>query len=321
LLSKVSSFYQESQGAVFFVSTDYSEFILPLDLLMKLEHIIIGAGRSGTTSLVAYLQQHNAVNFTKIKEVTYFSVLDHYNRGVDFLHGFFQNEHGLLSTSDTYLLMDKDAPKRIFEYNPNIKITLILRDPAARTFSNYNFSVNHGYIKDGIGLIESEKLEKDFLNRDIVTQNNYCNFYGSLYALHLNNWLKYFKREQIFICTTNQLKENPQLLMDNYFNFLDLDKIKITELGAQNKAAGVKNKALNNFLVDRDHWLRKIIRKPLQIPFLRNLLLNSSVVDKVKNSNKEEMKYAAMTAEEKTFCVNYFAKDLQQLKEQFDIEF
>ena len=49
---------------------------------MEINHIIIGAGRAGTTSLVAYLQQHPKVNFSTIKEVTYFSVLDHYNRGV-----------------------------------------------------------------------------------------------------------------------------------------------------------------------------------------------------------------------------------------------
>lgn len=288
---------------------------------MKLEHIIIGAGRSGTTSLVAYLQQHDAINFSKIKEVTYFSVLDHYQRGESFLHDFFENDKELLTTSDTYLLMDKDAPRRMFDYNPNIKVAVILREPSVRTYSNYNFSVNHGYIDKSIDFVKSEDLESGFLDKDIITQNNHCNFYGSLYHLHLSNWLKYFKRDQLFICTTNQLKENPQLLMDNYFEFLGLDKIAIAELGAQNKAAGVKNKALNSFLVDRDHWLRKLIRKPLQIPFLRNLLLNSNVVDKVKNSNKEELKYSPMSSEEQAFCNNYFAKDIQLLKDQFDIEF
>jgi hypothetical protein len=288
---------------------------------MKLNHIIIGAGRSGTTSLVAYLKQHNSINFSKIKEVTYFSVLDHYKRGEQFLHDFFESDNGLLCTSDTYLLMDKDAPKRIYDYNPNIKIAVVLREPSARTYSNYNFSVNHGYIDANIGLIESEQLENKFLDKEIIQQNNHCNFYGSLYAMHLNNWLKYFKREQLFICTTNQLKENPQKLMDKYFDFLGLEKNIITPLSAQNKAAGVKNKALNNFLVNREHWLRKLIRKPLQIPFLRNLVLNSNVVDKVKNNNKEELKYPPMTAKEKEFCASYFANDLQQLKNEFGVEF
>jgi len=290
---------------------------------MKLEHIIIGAGRSGTTSLVAYLQQHPKVNFSSIKEVTYFSVNDHYNRGVDFLHSFFSEKEGCLNaTSDTYLLMDRDAPKRIADYNSDIKITVILREPSTRTHSNYNFSVNHGYIDKSLSLIDSQKLETEVLtNGDIIKQNNHCNFHASSYHLHLTTWLKYFKREQLFICTTNQLKDNPQQLMKDYFHFLGLDKIEIRELTAQNKAAGVKNKALNKFLVNREHPIRRLISKPLQISFLRNIILNSNVVEKIKSSNKEDMVYQELTTEEKQFCNNYFKEDIIKLKEDFGIDF
>ena len=290
---------------------------------MQLNHIIIGAGRSGTTSLVAYLKQHPDINFSSIKEVTYFSVEDHYKRGADFLHSFFSEKEGELNTtSDTYLLMDKNAPKRIADYNPDIKITVILREPSARTHSNYNFSVNHGYIDTTLSLIDSQLLEERVLaNGDIIQQNNHCNFYGSLYYLHLTNWLKLFKREQIFICTTNQLKNNTQQLMDSYFNFLGIDTVEIKELSAQNKAAGVKNKTLNKFLVNREYPMRKLISKPLQISFLRNIVLNSNVVEKIKNNNKEELVYKELSKEEIEFCNNYFKEDLVKLKADFGIEF
>lgn len=288
---------------------------------MKLNHIIIGAGRSGTTSLVAYLQQHPKINFSTIKEVTYFSVIDHFNRGEAFLHSFFkESKDAIFATSDTYLLMDAKAPKRIFDYNPNIKITVILREPSARTYSNYIYSVNQGYIDKKTSLLASQLLEEDILkNAAIIEQNNHCNFYGSLYHLHLSNWLKHFNKEQLFICTTNQLKDNPQILMDNYFNFLGLNKIEIKELTAQNKAAGVKNKTLNQFLVNRDHWLRKLISKPLHISFLRKIVLNSKVVEVIKNKNKEEMVYQPMTEKEITFCENYFSEDLKKLANDFGI--
>ena len=290
---------------------------------MKLNHIIIGAGRSGTTSLVAYLQQHPKINFSTIKEVTYFSVKDHFKRGETFLHSFFkENEGKINATSDTYLLMDKNAPQRIFDYHPSIKITVILREPAARTFSNYQYSLNQGYIDKKTSFLDSQQLEEKVLAiEDIIEQNNHCNFYGSLYHLHLTNWLKFFNKEQFFICTTNQLKNNPQQLMDNYFQFLGLDKIEIQELSAQNKAAGVKNKTLNQFLVNRDHWLRKLISKPLQISFLRNIVLNSNVVDAIKNKNKEEMTYEPMTEKEAIFCKTYFSEDLKKLENEFGIRF
>ncbi|MCO6498867.1 MAG: sulfotransferase domain-containing protein [Vicingus serpentipes] len=289
---------------------------------MRLEHIIIGAGRSGTTSLVEYLKQHRQVNFSKIKEVTYFSVNDHYSRGTAFLHDFFEDKEGVKMTSDTYLLMDKNAPKRIVDYNPAMKIAVILREPSERTYSNYHYLVNQGYIDKEVRLIDSEMLESEILDKgDIIDQNNLCNFYGSLYYLHLSNWLNYFKREQLFICTTEQLRDNPQQLMDNYFKFLGLDKIQVAELSAQNSAAGVKNKKLNQFLVNREHPIRKLISKPLQISFLRNIILNSNVVEKIKLSNKREQQYVPMTEEEKNFCANYFAKDMQQLKKEFGVDF
>jgi hypothetical protein len=109
--------------------------------------------------------------------------------------------------------------------------------------------------------------------------------------------------------------------MDSYFNFLELDKIDIKELLPLNKAVGINNKSLNHFLVNRDHPIRKLIRKPLQISFLRNTVLNSNVVEKIKNRNKKEMEYTPMTIDEKAFCDKYFKEDLIKLKENFGIEF
>jgi len=40
---------------------------------MIVNHILIGAGRSGTTTVTDYLKQHQQINFSSIKEVTYFS--------------------------------------------------------------------------------------------------------------------------------------------------------------------------------------------------------------------------------------------------------
>ena len=117
-----------------------------------------------------------------------------------------------------------------------------------------------------------------------------------------------------------QIKLN-YFVRDDYFNFLGLEKIEIEKLPAQNKAAGVKNKTLNKFLVNREHPIRKLISKPLQISFLRNIILNSNVVEKIKNSNKEDLKYQPMSIEEKEFCENYFKSDLEKLKKDFGVEF
>jgi hypothetical protein len=203
-----------------------------------------------------------------------------------------------------------------------MKITVILREPSSRTHSNYNFSVNHGYIDKSVSLMDSQKLEEEVLNKgDTIKQNNHCNFYGSLYYKHLNFWSQHFPKAQFFICTTNELKNNPIGLMCDYYKFLGLEMIDVKELTPQNKAGGIKNKTLNKFLVNREHPVRKLISKPLQISFLRNIILNSNVVERIKNKNREEQVYQELSNEEIAFCNDYFKDDLQKLRENFGINF
>lgn len=289
---------------------------------MLVNNIIIGAGRSGTTTLVEYIKQHPNVNFSTIKEVTYFSVEEHFNRGTEYFHSFFKNKKGILSTSDTYLLMDRDAPNRIFNYNPNIKLIVILREPSKRTFSNYQYAKNNGYLVEKISFLESQLLEGNYLlNHNVVFQNNYCSFYGSLYNQHLKNWLNYFNKEQLFICTTSKLNAEPIETLNRLFDFLELEPYLVKKITAKNKAAGVKNKGLNSFLVDREHWLRKLIRMPLQFKLIRTVIFKTGVVEKIKEVNRTELVYNEMTDEEKVFCENYFKEDLVGLKREFGIEF
>jgi len=115
------------------------------------------------------------------------------------------------------------------------------------------------------------------------------------------------------------LNKSPKETLDKLFEFLALKPYEVTPLIVKNKAAGVKNKGLNNFLVDRDNWLRRLIRKPLQIGFVRSLIFKTGIVEKIKDVNRVEQVYREMTQEEKDFCETYFENDLAMLKKDFGI--
>lgn len=287
---------------------------------MKLDHIIIGMGRCGTTSLSDYIRQHPHINNSVIKEVHYFSIDDHYKRGKAFLQEHFSTTTGLQSTSDTYLLLSDKGPERVLEHNPNIKITVLLRDPVSRTYSNYYYSINNGYEKENTGLVDSLKKEKQFLSGDIILKNNLCHFEGSLYYKLLSKWLKHFDKSQIQILRTRDLQENPQKVMDQLSSFLAVDPFIITPLTAQNKAKRVKSKALQQFLLNRDHWLRNLIRRPLQIKVIKGFIIRSRINDRISLMNKKHGDgYPTISPEEKEFCQDYFKNDLNKLKEHFNI--
>src|SRR5689334_4503511 len=127
---------------------------------MKVNAMIIGAGRSGTTTVYEYLKQHPEICFSITKELHYFSIPELYARGEQYFHSLFPDykDQKIVATADTYLLMDRDAPKRIKEYNPGMKFIIVLREPVARAYSNYNYSVNFGHEKKDISFLDTINL-------------------------------------------------------------------------------------------------------------------------------------------------------------------
>lgn len=292
---------------------------------MLVNHILIGAGRSGTTTFTDYLVAHPSINSSLIKEVIYFSIDEHYSKGEQYLHSFFNQTLNLKinSTSDTYLLTNKVAAQRIKTYNSNMKISIILRDPTERAYSSYIYGKNNGHDKSNSSFIESLKREKEIISKDsIVDITNLCHFYNSLYYKHINMWMQYFPKNQLFICTTNQLKNNPKQLFNDLANFLAVDKSGFNlKVETKNKASAPKNKAIHQFLINRNHPLRKIVRVPLQAPLIKKLFLKANIVEKIKEANRKELNYQPMSEEERQFADNYFKKDKELLKQQFNVSF
>jgi len=289
---------------------------------LRVNTLIIGAGRSGTTSLYTYLESHSDVCFSNIKEVHFFSIDELYKRGESYYHSFFRKCHGVpvVASADTYLLMDHDAIPRIFAYNPEMKIIVMLRDPVSRAYSSYNYSVNFGHHQAYATFLDSLVVEKQIASEaNIVTRNNVGHFYGSLYYEHLHKWAAVFPREQILLLKTSGFKENPQKFSKELFSFLNLSETQ-GKFEQANAAAVPKSRKLEQFFLDRNNVLRKIIRRWTP-RFLKQLIIGSGVVDKLHSANRKEQTTRPLSEEEREKAMQWFRKDLQLLKKEFKIEF
>jgi len=289
---------------------------------MKVNAIIIGAGRSGTTSVYQYLSNHKEVNFSITKEVHYFSIDDLFKRGDKYFHSLFEpQEKKITATADTYLLIDKKAPERIKTYNPEMKLILMLRDPVERAFSNFNYSVNYGHEESNTSFLKTIQLEKSRLNNnDIAELNNTCHFYGSLYYEHLNYWLQFFPLENFILLKLEDLKKDPETFYKQLTVALNIAYIPFEQENIKfNAGSGVKSKWLQQLLLNRDSNLRKTISFFLK-PF-RKLIIKSGIIDKVYAINKTEVAQQQITAEEKQLAQQYFTEDLKMLKLKYGISF
>ncbi len=290
---------------------------------MKINAVITGAGRSGTTTLYKYLENHPEVCFSDIKEIHYFSVEDLYKRGEKYYHSFWKHckEEKIKVAADTYLLIDKKAPRRIADYNPEMKIIIILRNTVERAWSSFQYAVNNGYIPENKSFIQSIQDEEFHIkNSDITVQNNLCNVWQSMYFEHISYWSEFFPRENILILKTSDLKNNPENLLNQLSAFLNIENFNVenTEIKA-NKAAKAKSRVLQQFLLNRNNPLRITLRKILPEK-IKQKILHSKLPEKLSSINRTETSYPPISEEDKKYLTELLKKDTERLEKVFGIK-
>jgi len=210
------------------------------------DFLIIGAQKSGTSSLYSYLTQHPHVAaasgfIDSQKEARFFT--RHFKQGTTWYRRhfplsvhkrLFEMPHGrpLLSGESTpsYVYFPHSL-RRIARTVPEAKLILLLRDPIERAFSHYRHAtrlgVEHLTFPQAIR-VEEERLrgEEEMLWED----ENYTSFsfgYHSylkrgLYAEQIERVFSYFPRDQVLILESADFFGNPQEAYDSVLAFLQL---------------------------------------------------------------------------------------------------
>lgn len=195
-----------------------------------LDFIIIGAAKSGTTTLFKLLDKHPGVYLPPQKEIPFFTEDKVYNKGTDYLikkvYGEASPDHLLGKITPQYMMGQGEinaetVAKRIKNSLPDIKIIAILRDPTERGFSHYKMSVRRGYEKrsyaDAIKeLLRPEKLEHDRQYQD--WSNTYV--VGGEYGRILQYYYDQFDNSQILVLFTNDLRDNPEVVFKKILSFI-----------------------------------------------------------------------------------------------------
>ena len=105
--------------------------------------LICGTQKGGTSALDAYLREHPEICMADKKEVHFFDNKKFFNKNKpDYskYHSFFnpQSSHKLLGETTPIYMYWHDSPRRIWQYSPNMKIIVILRNPIDRAYSHWN---------------------------------------------------------------------------------------------------------------------------------------------------------------------------------------
>ena len=199
--------------------------------------LIIGAGKSGTTSVYHYLRQHPDVYMPRIKEPLFFAFegervnfmgpgdAEINSRAVttpDRYHGLFADGAGrkaLGEASVAYLYYPK-AAERVRRHVPEAKLVLLLRCPADRAYANFLHALRLGRepIANFADALEAEPER-------ISARWSHFYHYRSKdwYYRQLSAWLQLFPREQILFNLYEYLEDDPLGMMRRIFGFIGVD--------------------------------------------------------------------------------------------------
>lgn len=174
---------------------------------------IIGAQKSGTTSLAYLLNQHPMICVATPKEPDFLTV--NWDRGLDWYRSCFRQPKDILvdaSVSYTMAQLGPDSapdaavvPRRAFEMSPDAKFIYIVRSPAERCYSAYLHDVRAG-------------REKRPLRQAIEEGAYYAS--ASLYFSQLKAFLSFFPFEQFLILDFEDFTKDPRGVVRRCFQFL-----------------------------------------------------------------------------------------------------
>jgi sulfotransferase family protein len=178
---------------------------------MKPDFIVIGAMKTGTTSLSKYLDAHPDIFFTTPKEPRYFS--DSYTGDLRDYERYFEpasrrQVKGEGSTNYSVVGLYPSVPSRIAKAYPEVKLIYVVREPVDRIRSLYQHLLDH-------------KPDPRPIERVVFEEPLY--FESGRYAKQLDSYLEHFPRRQILVLSTEDLRRDPHRSLSSIYRFLGVD--------------------------------------------------------------------------------------------------
>jgi len=175
---------------------------------------VIGAMKSGTTSLYDHLRTHPEIYASSIKEPSFFTQEAPTHEKVSEykdLYSATTKEEWALEGSTNYSKYPsfQGVPERIHSMFPDAKLIYILRHPVERIYSHYIHNLSVGR--------EHRPFEKAVRAQD----QHYLNV--SRYYLQLSQYLAVFSAENILVFTFEEFLQRKVATLQRIFSFLGLN--------------------------------------------------------------------------------------------------
>ena len=211
------------------------------------DFLVIGGKRCGTTTLYEFLKQHPSISNPPFDHMGFFD--DNYKLGIDYYKSFFpikNKKNDLMINYDvtTSYLANPHVPERMFKHMPNVKLIILLRNPIARAWSEYNTNLRadknydtfETYIENELNDLKNYDFSDKVKNNDYDLTNPNENYLKKgLYVYYLKKWFNVFPKKNFLILSTETFAKNEDYVFTKIFEFLNLPKYEIKNLKQMSK--------------------------------------------------------------------------------------
>lgn len=267
---------------------------------------IVGAPRSGTTSLYEYLKSVPGIYMSPLKEPHYFGpdLATRYDMRV--VKG--KNVGLLMNNKAAYLklfrdakdsvaageasasyLSDRTAPTRIRDVVPEARIIAILRDPAKRAYSHYLMHVREGIQRRSFG----------------ETMRAPCYVEPGFYGEQVTRYLEAFGAGKMKILIFEEFIQDTSAAVREVLQFLGVNGEPQVSTAEAHNALALPRSSLARVILGSNlarHAAHSLIPAPLRRMARTRFLLRKSAV-------------APMGEEERHFLEQLYREDVKRLRE------
>jgi PAS domain-containing protein len=210
--------------------------------------VVIGAMKSGTTSLHHYLGAHPDLFVPLVKEVNFFVEEHNWHRGVDWYRAQYQAAGGRrgVDVSPDYSKHPHYAgvPERMAATIPDAVIGYVVRDPVDRIASMYRHQL-------------AMRREHRSIDEAVLADRHYVE--TSSYAMQLDRYTEHFDRSQIHVLSAEALRRDPVATTSVLTAALGLDPLDAVPAGEWNRS-------------DEKGQRRAFTRLLLSMPYSRQIM-------------------------------------------------
>ena len=196
----------------------------------RLDFVLAGAQKSGTTALHYFLSRHSDINMGDQQEIHFFDNDALFASEPDYeqLHKHYPLLPASMIAGDCTpsYIYHEPAVERIWKYNPKIKLLITLRNPVERAFAHWNMQRFRG--REPLDFFDAVREEQTRIaGAPPADARRFAYVDRGFYGRQLTRLFNFFRREQMKVVKFEDFRDNQRETLAAIFSFLGRKPLRL----------------------------------------------------------------------------------------------